>query len=64
MRYLNKQLIDAGRKHLTKEDRISIHERSGVIISGVYAALQGKRKLNNRQYDVFQNVILKAQNGK
>jgi len=63
MTKLNPQLIETAQQVLTKKDRLAIFERCSFDkVSSVYAALQGKRKVSNTDYDVIQDVIRKAAN--
>lgn len=61
MNYLNDELIKIGKQCLNKEDRMLIFERCGFDKeSSVYAALQGKRKIDNNQAEIIQQIIRKA----
>lgn len=56
---LNNKLIELARINLDRSDREKLQSISGLDkMSSVYAVLQGKRKVNQFQYDVFQKYIL------
>lgn len=60
MMYLNQELIDCASEYLQKKDRIALHKKTGIKMSGVYTALRGKRQLTQSEVDEFQKVILEA----
>ncbi len=54
---LDLELQELARKHLTKKDRIRLHELTGIRMSGVYNACRGVRELTPIEYDTFVDYI-------
>lgn len=62
---LNEELQRLAKNHFDKDDRVALHHITGIPISGVYNALNGRRNLTPAQYDRFSKyIIAKAKNEK
>ncbi len=56
--FLNDTLVDIAKNKLTKLEKIKLHDMTKLPMSAVYKACLGKRKLEEKDYDIFQKYIV------